>query len=163
MSDFLALAAVCDDNLLRGLAALRSDALDRLDNVHPLDHLAEDDVAPVEPRSLDGADEELRAVGARTSVGHRQDALTSVLELEVLVGEFLAVDRLRKYAATLSASRTPEQGRPHGRGESRAGGVAEATAHRERPRTSPPVPSPRVKSPPWSMNCGITRWKMLPL
>lgn len=27
----------------------------------------------------------------------------------------------------------------------------------------PPVPSPRVKSPPWHMNCGITRWNLLPL
>ena len=27
---------------------------------------------------------------------------------------------------------------------------------------SPPVPSPRVKSPPWHMNPGMTRWKTLP-
>jgi len=28
---------------------------------------------------------------------------------------------------------------------------------------SPPVPLLSVKSPPWSMKLGITRWKMLPL
>ena len=35
---------------------------------------AEDDVLAVEPVGLDGAEEELRAVGARAGVGHRQDA-----------------------------------------------------------------------------------------
>ena len=28
---------------------------------------------------------------------------------------------------------------------------------------SPPVPLPRVKSPPWHMNCVMTRWKAEPL
>jgi hypothetical protein len=28
---------------------------------------------------------------------------------------------------------------------------------------SPPIPLLSVKSPPWSMKLGITRWKMLPL
>ena len=34
-----------------------------------------------------GAQEELRAVGARAGVGHREDAAAGVLEGEVLVGE----------------------------------------------------------------------------
>ena len=37
---------------------------------------------------------ELRAVGVRAGVGHAQDAGAGVLELEVLVGELGAVDRL---------------------------------------------------------------------
>merc|ERR1719240_1279952 len=88
----LELTRVGDGDLLGGLATLRADTLDGLHYVHALDDLAEDDVAPVEPRRLDSADEELRAVCARASVGHREHALTSVLELEVLIGKLLAVD-----------------------------------------------------------------------
>ncbi len=39
-------------------------------------------------------DEELRAVGARASVGHGQQEGLGVLHLEVLVGELVAVDGL---------------------------------------------------------------------
>jgi hypothetical protein len=52
----------------------------------------------IEPRGLDGADEELRAVGVGASVGHGEDALASVLQLEVLVLELLSVDRLASSA-----------------------------------------------------------------
>ncbi|PON93901.1 LOW QUALITY PROTEIN: hypothetical protein TorRG33x02_102910 [Trema orientale] len=31
------------------------------------------------------------------------------------------------------------------------------------PMDSPPVPFPAVKSPPWHMNPGMTRWKLEPL
>lgn len=48
----------------------------------------------IEPRSLDGAEEELRAVGAWASVGHGEDTRAGVLKLEVLVLELVAVDRL---------------------------------------------------------------------
>jgi len=56
----------------------------------------------VEPLSLDSAQEELRSVGVGTSVGHRQDTRASMLEGEVLVGEFLTVDGLT--TSTVSAS-----------------------------------------------------------
>lgn len=67
----------------------------------------------IEPRGLDGADEELRAVGAGTvdtllvrcreyrgkggdlpGVGHGEDTGASVRQVEVLVLELLAVDGL---------------------------------------------------------------------
>ena len=64
-------------------------------------HLAEDNVLAVEPRRLHSADEELRAVGPRPRVGHREHALARVLELEVLVGELLAVDRLAASAVAI--------------------------------------------------------------
>jgi len=51
-------------------------------------------VATIKPLGLDGADEELRAVGVLAGVGHRENARASVLELEVLVSELLAVDGL---------------------------------------------------------------------
>merc|ERR1711865_1257729 len=48
----------------------------------------------IEPVGLDGAEEELRAVGAGASVGHGQSSGASVLEGEVLVLELGAVDGL---------------------------------------------------------------------
>lgn len=66
----LQLTAVSDDNLLGGLATVRADGLNSLNDVHTLNNLAEDDVLAIEPSSLHGGDEELRAVGVGTSVGH---------------------------------------------------------------------------------------------
>lgn len=45
-------------------------------------------------RSDNSGDEELRSVGILSRVGHAQESRTSVLQLEVLIGELLAVDRL---------------------------------------------------------------------
>jgi len=58
----LQLAGLLDGDRLSGLAAGGADALDSLDDVKALDNLTEDNVLAVEPRGLDGADEELRAV-----------------------------------------------------------------------------------------------------
>jgi hypothetical protein len=110
----LKLAALDDLDNLGGLVATSSlHVLDLLDDFVALEDLAEDDVATVEPamrsisqvyrrtgpyttsedlRSDDGGDEELRAVGVRTGVGHGQETLLGVLELEVLVLELVAVD-----------------------------------------------------------------------
>lgn len=46
----------------------------------------------VQPWAGDGGDEELRAVGVRTGVGHRQLARLGVFDFEVLVLELVAVD-----------------------------------------------------------------------
>lgn len=43
-------------------------------------------------RGDDGGDEELGAVGVLSGVGHGEEALLGVLELEVLVGELLTID-----------------------------------------------------------------------
>merc|ERR1712022_82837 len=48
----------------------------------------------VEPVGLDGAEEELRAVGVGACVGHGQNAFTRVLQCEVLVLKLGAVDGL---------------------------------------------------------------------
>eukprot|EP00962_Isochrysis_galbana_P029193 scaffold9322_cov120-Isochrysis_galbana.AAC.5 len=88
------LAAVADDHRLGCLARLGADGLDGLDHIQALGDVPEDDVLAVEPVRLDRAQEELRAVGARPGVGHREGARALVLELEVLVGEFGAVDGL---------------------------------------------------------------------
>ena len=90
----------------------------RPDGAHAIEDLAEDDVLAVEPGSLDGGDEELQemrvatlhwaigtsrycascnpdlaAVGVLAGVGHGEPARSVVVQLEVLVGELLAVDR----------------------------------------------------------------------
>lgn len=49
-------------------------------------------MAAVQPRGLFGGDEELRPVGVLARVRHGQPTGAVVLELEVFVGEFLAVD-----------------------------------------------------------------------
>ena len=43
-------------------------------------------------RGDNGSNEELRAVGVLAGVGHREQTRLGVLELEVLVGEFVAVN-----------------------------------------------------------------------
>lgn len=91
------------NNLIRGGITVRN--------------LAEDDVLAVEPGGDDGGDEELGAIAAegvsvecegrgecegegeeslrvRASVGHGQEEGLVVAELEILVGELLAVDGL---------------------------------------------------------------------
>jgi len=65
-----------------------------LDNLLTVNDLAKDDVLVVEPRAWHSGDEELRAVGVWTSIGHREKEWLGVLELEVLIGKLLAVDAL---------------------------------------------------------------------
>jgi hypothetical protein len=45
----------------------------------------EHDVGTVEPRSNDGGNEELRAVGVFTSVSHGEETRFGVLQLEVFI------------------------------------------------------------------------------
>mmetsp|Transcript_23830 Transcript_23830/g.54630 ORF Transcript_23830/g.54630 Transcript_23830/m.54630 type:complete len:222 (+) Transcript_23830:365-1030(+) len=98
----LKLSAVNNHDSLGSLAALAAHRLDGLHNVHSFDDLAEHDVLPIEPGGLDRANEELRPIGAGPRVRHREDARSSVLQLEVLIRELLAVDGL---AARAVASR----------------------------------------------------------
>jgi len=118
-------------------------------------------VATVEPAGGDGGDEELGAVAVEgfisapvrkwkrapsvldlrvgASVGHGEKAGASVLLHEVLVGELLAVDGLATGALHTVRFHCEEQDQ----------GVVWLTL-------------PRVKSPPWSMNSGMMRWKEEP-
>lgn len=87
-------SAVSDHNLGNWLiASVGGVRLDRLDHLQALDHLAEDDVASVQPASLLHRDEELASVGVLAGVGHRQPTGTVVLQLEVLILEAFAIDR----------------------------------------------------------------------
>ena len=129
--------AVGNDDVGGGSSRLASLTLDSLDNVHPINNLSEDNVLSIEPASWDGADEELTSVSVRSSIGHTQDSGSGVLLLEVFVREFLTID-----AFTWKS------------------GISYMSLN---VMLSPPVPFPRVKSPPWSMKLGITRWNLDPL
>lgn len=66
--------------------------------------LTEDNVLAVKVRSGDKGDEELRAVGVLTSIGHAQQVRLGVLVVEVLVLKLLTVDGLATSALSLKVS-----------------------------------------------------------
>ncbi len=63
------------------------------DDVHAFDNFAEDDMLPIEPFRSSSANEKLRPVCVRASIGHRQDPGSGVLQLEVFVLEDLQYHR----------------------------------------------------------------------
>jgi len=74
-----------------GFAVLPASLLDLPQDVHPRDKSAENDVLAVERgRAVEG-DEELRAVGMGTGVGHAQQPRPGVGVLEALVRKVAAV------------------------------------------------------------------------
>jgi len=94
----LRLTAVCDGRLERELDRTRV-ATSLLQGIHHLlalviCDLAENHVLSVQPTRDGSGDEELAAVCVGSCVGHAQQVLLVVGELEVLVCELLAVDRL---------------------------------------------------------------------
>jgi len=95
------LSAVGDGDWFGSLAGLTAERLNLLDDVHALDDGAEHDVLVVQPARLDRADEELRAVGVGSGVGHGQSTWSLMLEGEVLILELLAVNRLAASAVVV--------------------------------------------------------------
>lgn len=63
-----------------------------MDDLHALNDFAKNHVFSIQPRSQHGGDEKLRPIGVWPGVGHGQKTNLVVLEFEVLVGEFVAVD-----------------------------------------------------------------------
>ena len=86
----LQLAGLLDGDGLGGLAGLGPDLLDSLDDVETLDNLAENDVLAIEPRGLDSADEELRAV-ATVNVRSKSEKCRSCTYVP---GPALAMERI---------------------------------------------------------------------
>jgi len=89
-------------DLVLDLTGTRASRLEFFDDVQALliSNLAEDDVLAIQPGGNDGGDEELRAVGVGTSIGHGQHAGLGVSFLKVLIRKLLAVDRLATGAIT---------------------------------------------------------------
>jgi len=90
----LQLTAVCNHDPLGAFARLRSIGFNLLDDLHALYDLSKDDMLSIKPRSLGSTNEKLGTVGIGSSIGHAEDTGASVLELEVLVLELVAVDGL---------------------------------------------------------------------
>ena len=88
----LELIAVRNHNLASGASRVTAIRFNLTDNFHTFNNLAKDNVLAIQPRGLGGADEELRAVGVGTSVGHGQDTRSFVLQRKVLVSELFSVD-----------------------------------------------------------------------
>jgi len=86
------LARVGDGDVLGWLARLATVRFNLLHDVHSLDDSSEHDVTVVQPGRLDSGDEELRSVCVGASVRHRHDARPGVLQGEILVLEFVAID-----------------------------------------------------------------------
>src|SRR4029450_1988221 len=76
LGELLHLSAIADRDLAGRLAAAGTDGLHRLDDVVPFDALAKDHVLAVQVRRRGRADEELRAVGVRPGIRHRERAGT---------------------------------------------------------------------------------------
>jgi len=86
------LSAIVDNNRLRGLSALGSNLLDFLDNIHTFNNGSEDDVLAIEPWCFYRAQEKLRSVRIWTSVGHRENTWSCMLEREIFICELGSVD-----------------------------------------------------------------------
>ena len=82
---FLHLAAISNFNVFGRVPRSGPEGLHLLEDVHALDHPAEDHVLAVQPVALGGGDEELRPVGVGASVGHGEEAGRVVRQSEVLV------------------------------------------------------------------------------
>ena len=91
-SALLDFAAVGNHDGSSSAATGRTLCFDRFDNIHAFDDTAKDYVLRVQPLCLNCADEKLRAVGVRPSIGHAQHAWSVVGELEVFISKFLTVD-----------------------------------------------------------------------
>ena len=86
------LAAVSNHHRLGSLARLGAHGLNLLHDIHALSHGAKDHMLTIQPLSLHSAQEELRAIGVRTSVGHGQNAGAGVLQGEVLICKLGTID-----------------------------------------------------------------------
>ena len=93
-ADCLELSAVGNLDGSASGTTLRSNSFDRLDDIHSFDNRSEDTMLSIKPGCLSGTEEELGSVGVGSSVGHREDSGTSVLQLEVLILELVSVDGL---------------------------------------------------------------------
>lgn len=97
------LAALSDLDLLdRLVSGALGEVLNLVHDLVTFQDLAEYDVLAIEPAGDDGGDEELATVGVLSGVGHAEKTLASVLQLEVLIGELVAVDRLSACAVACS-------------------------------------------------------------
>merc|ERR1719409_624569 len=90
----LEFSALRDARLPARLSRVRTNRVNRLDDVHALQHATEHDVRVVETRRRPRGDEELRPIRVRPVIRHGQHAGGVVRHPERLVLEFLPVNAL---------------------------------------------------------------------
>jgi len=88
----LHLSAIGDDNLLAGLSALRSKALNLLHDIHSHTYSAKYHVLAVKPLRLRRAQEKLGSISIGSRIGHGENAWSGMLQGEVFVLEFHSVN-----------------------------------------------------------------------
>ena len=96
------MSAISDDDCLSGFAVLAADSFHSLHHFSSGHDRAKDCVVTIEMGRRHCGDEELTAVGVGTSVGHRQQVGSVVLEFEVFVVEFGSIDGLAASAVASS-------------------------------------------------------------
>lgn len=101
-SSLLQLSAVRHRDPLGGSSGPGTEGLHFLDHVHPFLHAAKDNMPAIQPFCFSGADEELGTICVGSSVGHRQDTWSSVLQFKVLIGKLPAVDGLSTSSIVVS-------------------------------------------------------------
>ena len=88
------MSTVSNGDFPAGLAIPGPRALHGFHNIHALFHLAQDHMLAIQPLSLGSADEKLGTVCVGASICRGQDARTCMLQNEILIIKFLAIDGL---------------------------------------------------------------------
>ena len=90
----LELATITDHHTSGSLARVGADSFNGLDDIQTLDYVPKYYMFPIEPWSSSSTKEELRAIGIRPRIGHRQYTWAMVLLYEILIRELIAIYRL---------------------------------------------------------------------
>jgi hypothetical protein len=83
-------------------AALASHGLDFLNDIKPVEHFTEDDMASIEPAGGYSGDKELRTVRVWPGIGHAYVARGRMSDAEIFIRELSTVDTLPTSAITRS-------------------------------------------------------------
>jgi len=99
----LELSTVSNYNFLRCLPAFTTVLLDCLHHRHSFwSNVTKHNMFAIQPLCLNSTQEELRSISVLSSISHGQNSWSSVLQCEVLIREFLSIDRLPASAITTS-------------------------------------------------------------
>uniref|UniRef100_A0A2S2QQ78 Uncharacterized protein n=1 Tax=Sipha flava TaxID=143950 RepID=A0A2S2QQ78_9HEMI len=92
------LSTIGNGNLLVCLTTLSTIGFNLFDNVHAINNIAKYYVFSIQPRCLYSCDEKLTSISIGTSIGHRKDTRSSMLQYKVFIFEFISVYRFSSSA-----------------------------------------------------------------